>query len=84
MSHELEPEYDLNQIAAAMRRSPRWVRNQIKAGREGTGPFIEHLGGGPGSKITMTREQVETFRALRTQTAPPVESITTGRKRKAS
>jgi hypothetical protein len=81
----LEPEYDLNQIAEAMRRSPRWVRNQIKAGKDGNGPFIEHQGGGPGSKITMTAEQVEKFRASRTQTAPVVvESITTGRKKRSA
>ena len=78
----LEEEYDLNQIAAAMKRSPRWVRNQIAAGKKGEGPFIEHQGGGPGTKITMTAAQVEAFRAQRTQTAPALESVTTGRKRR--
>lgn len=81
----LEREYDLNEIAEALRRSPRWVRNQIRAGKDGTGPFVEHQGGGNGSKITMTLAQVEKFRAMRTQTAPPAQSITTGRpKRRAS
>ena len=80
----LEPEYTLSEIAKAMRKSERWVRAQIKAGRDGTGPWIEHQGGGPGSPITMTRAQVDAFRAQRTQTAPVAESTTTGRKRRAS
>ena len=80
----LEPEYDLNEIATAMRRSTRWVRDQIKAGKEGTGPFVEHQGGGPGSKITMTREQVEKFRASRTNSQPVEQSITTGRRKRTA
>lgn len=80
----LEPEYTLPEIAKAMRKSERWVRAQIKAGRDGTGPWVEHQGGGPGSPITMTAAQVDTFRAQRTQTAPVVESITTGKKRRSA
>lgn len=78
----LEPEYNLSEIAEAVRMSTRWVRDRIKAGMEGHGPFIEHQRNG--KKITMTAAQVDKLRAVHTQTAPPVESITTGRKRRAS
>lgn len=67
----LEPDYDLEQIADAVGMSPRWVREQVKAG-------AEHQR--YGRKIKMTAAQVAKLRAGHTQT-PVVESITTGRKR---
>lgn len=78
----LEPEYNLSEIAEAVRMSTRWVRDRIKAGKEGTGPYVEHQR--RGKKITMTAAQVDMFRAAHTQTAPVEQSITTGRKRRAS
>lgn len=78
----LEPAYNLSEIAEAVRMSTRWVRDQIKAGMEGDGPFIEHQRNG--KKITMTAAQVDKLRAVHTQTAPVAESITTGRRRRAS
>lgn len=78
----LEPEYKLTEIAEAVRMSTRWVRDQIKAGTEGTGPYIEHQR--KGKKITMTAAQVDKLRAIHTQ-APPVEqSITTGRRKRSA
>lgn len=78
----LEPEYNLTEIAEALRMSTRWVRDRIKAGKEGTGPFIEHQRNG--KKITMTATQVDKLRAVHTQAAPVEQSITTGRRKRAS
>lgn len=71
----LEPDYDLEQIADAVGMSTRWVREQVKEG-------AEHQR--YGRKIKMTAAQVAKLRASHTQ-APPVEqSITTGRRKRAS
>jgi hypothetical protein len=73
----LEKDYDLEQIANAVGMSTRWVRERVKAG-------AEHQR--YGRKIKMTDAQVAKLRASHTQATEPevVESVTTGRKRRAS
>ena len=70
----LAPDHTLDEVAAALRMSTRWVRDRIKEG-------AEHQR--KGHKITFTTEQVEKLRAAHTK-MPAAESITTGRKRKSS
>lgn len=78
---DLEKDYTLTEVAAALRMSNRWVRDRIKEGKSGEGPVIAHER--RGHKIVFTAEQVEAFRGQFTVTAPPVESITTGKKKSA-
>lgn len=69
MSNELTTDFDLEQVAAALKMSPRWVRQQVSNG-------AVHMR--YGHKIRFTAEQVEMLRASCTK--QPVEaSITTGR-----
>ena len=77
----LEPEYNLDEAASEIRMSSRWLRGRIKAGERGEGPFIEHQR--YGHKYSFTESQIEKLRAQFTQ-APVVQSVTTGRKKKAS
>lgn len=78
MAMVLEREYDLSEIAEMLGMSTRWVRQRIRAGEEGTGPFFEHQRWG--RKITMTEAQIVTLRASVVQAPPPPQSIATGRK----
>lgn len=72
----LEPDYDLEQIAAAVGMSTRWVRDKVKAG-------AAHQR--YGNKIKMTAEQVAMLRASHTKVPEQVvESITTGRKKRSA
>lgn len=73
----LEPDYTLAEVAEALGMSDRWVRKQIKDGAEHNRY---------GHVIRFTAEQVEKLRAGKVRNAEPeaVESITTGRKRRAS
>lgn len=79
-----EADYTLSETAEALKVSTRWIRDRIKAGMDTSSdaPFVEHIR--RGNKIMFTAEQVEKLRHSDTQAAPVVESITTGRKRKAS
>lgn len=70
----LERDYSIAEVAEAIGMSDKWIRQRIKDG-------AEHLR--YGHKIRFTSAQVEKLRAAHTQ-APAVESITTGRKRRAS
>lgn len=70
----LAPDYSLAEVAQALGMSERWVRARIKEG-------AEHQR--YGHKIRFTAEQVDRLRADHTQ-APVVQSVTTGRKRRAS
>lgn len=70
----LEEDYTLEEVAAALRMSTRWVRDRIKDGAEHTRR---------GHKIMFTAEQVESLRASDAR-VPAAESITTGRKKRAS
>jgi hypothetical protein len=70
----LVPDYTLDEVAAALRMSTRWVRDRVKDG-------AEHQR--KGHKITFTAEQVDKLRAAHTK-VPVEQSITTGRKKKAS
>lgn len=74
MSEAPEKDYNLEQIAEAMDMSTRWVRDQLKD------LSIEHRR--PGKRIRMSAEQLEKFKA-RYDVVPVVQSITTGRKRRA-
>lgn len=78
----LEPDYNLNEVAAALGMSPRWVRDRIRAGNEGRGPVVEHQR--YGHVIKFTAEQVEKLRASHTMAPVATEPITTGRKKSAS
>lgn len=71
----LEPDYTLPEVAKALRMSPRWVRDRIR--EDG----VEHTR--RGHKIVFTAEQVEKLRAAHTK-APVEQSMTTGKKRRAS
>lgn len=76
-----EQDYTLAETADALKVSTRWIRNRIKAGKEGTAPFVEHVR--RGSKIMFTAEQVEKLRVADAQTPPVEQSITTGRKKRS-
>lgn len=77
-----EKDYTLGETAEALQVSTRWVRDRIKAGEAGTKPFVEHIR--RGHKIMFTAEQVEKLRMADAQTPPVAQSVTTGRKRRAS
>ncbi|WP_107768494.1 hypothetical protein [Nocardioides terrigena] len=82
-----ETDYTLAETAEALKVSTRWIRDRIKAGADpenADAPFVEHIR--RGNKIMFTSEQVEKLRHSDTQAAPVpvVESITTGRKKRAS
>lgn len=79
---EIDTDFTLTEAAQKLRISTRWIRNRIKAGEEGTGPFVEHVR--RGHKIMFTAEQLEKLRLADLVTAPPTESITTGRKRRTA
>lgn len=69
MTNELTEDFDLTQVAKALKMSERWVRQQVANG-------AVHMR--YGHKIRFTAEQVEMLRASCTK--KPVEaSITTGR-----
>lgn len=70
----LEPDYTMEEVAAALGMSPRWVRARVADG-------AEHQR--YGHKIRFTDEQVEKLRAEHTK-QPVAEGVTTGRKKKAS
>lgn len=71
---ELAKDFGLDEVATALGMSTRWVREQCKNGA---------VHNRYGHKIRFTAEQVEQLRAMHTR-KPVVESVTTGRKRKAS
>lgn len=68
----LERDYTPLEVADALRKSERWLRNRIRAGG------IEHTR--RGNKITFTRAQVDKLRAL-DAVAPVAAPVTTGRKK---
>ncbi len=72
---QLAKDYTLEEVAAALRVSTRWVRDRIRL------DGAEHQR--KGHKITFSVEQVEKLRAAHTK-APVEQSITTGRKRRTS
>ena len=73
----LDPDFSLEEVSAALGMSTRWIRDRIKEGAE----HIRY-----GHKIRFTAEQVEQLRGKHVQNAAPVvqQSITTGRRRRAS
>lgn len=79
-----EKDHTLTETAQALQVSTRWIRDRIKAGMDPDSgkPFVEHIR--RGHKIMFTAAQVEKLRAADTQTPPVAESITTGRRRRAS
>lgn len=71
---DLEKDFTIAEVAEAIGMSDRWIRQRIKEGAE----HIRY-----GHKIRFTKEQVDKLRAAHVK-APAVESITTGRKKRAS
>lgn len=71
---ELTKDYSLAEVSEAIGMSERWIRKQIADGAE----HIRY-----GHKIRFSAAQVELLRASNVHNATP-QSITTGRKRKAS
>jgi predicted DNA-binding protein YlxM (UPF0122 family) len=72
---DLEKDYTLSEVAKALSMSTRWLRDRIKADQL---PHQKY-----GHKILFTAAQVEAIRA-RYAATPVEQSITTGRKRRAS
>jgi DNA-binding Lrp family transcriptional regulator len=70
----LEKDYDLEAVAEALGMSTRWVRERVKEG-------AEHQR--YGHKIRFPSEQVDKLKAAHVK-VPVDQSITTGRKRRAS
>lgn len=81
---EVESDYTLAETADKLRVSTRWIRDRIKAGSdpESGKPFVEHIR--RGHKIMFTAAQVEKLRMADAETPPVEQSITTGRKKRAS
>ena len=75
----LDPDFSLEEVSAALGMSTRWIRDRIKEGAE----HIRY-----GHKIRFTAEQVEQLRAGHIRNERPEvlgkQSITTGRRRRAS
>lgn len=71
----LPQDFTLPEAAAALRCSPRWLRDKIKADN------LPH--GKRGHKFVFSPEQVEAIRH-RYSVQPVDQSITTGRKKRAS
>jgi hypothetical protein len=71
----LPTDYTLEQVAEALSMSTRWVRDRIRV------DGAEHQR--YGHKIMFTFDQVEKLRAAHA-TAPVQQSVTTGRKKRAS
>lgn len=78
----LEKDYTLKEAGALLNVSTRWIRDRIKTGIAGDGPFVAHVR--RGNKIMFTTAQLEELRSLGTQAPPPAESVTTGPRRKRS
>lgn len=75
----LPPVHTLQEVASSMGVTTRFLRDYVNANK------LEHMrvGNGPNARIKFTEQQVERLHAaFITQPAP--ESITTGRRRKAS
>jgi biotin operon repressor len=75
----LPRDYSLEEVAAALGMSERWVRNLIAAGKENKGPVIEHIR--RGHKIKFTEDQYLKLRAHGSVKPDAAESITTGPKK---
>lgn len=71
----LETEFTAAELATSLRRSERWLKNQMYAAERAGSP-IDH--NRHGNKITFTRAQAEAFRE-RGRVQPAQQSITTGR-----
>lgn len=72
----LTRDYTLDEVAQALGMSTRWVRDRINL------DDAEHIR--YGHKIRFTSEQVDKLRASHTKVPAPLESITTGRKKKSA
>jgi hypothetical protein len=78
-------DHTLEEAAAAIRMSSRWLRQQIRNGEDAEkadAPFIEHTK--RGHKILFTDDQLEKLRGLHAKAPAAAESITTGRKRRSA
>lgn len=77
----LDADYTLDEVAEALRVSTRWIRDRIRAGKEGKGAVVEHIR--RGHMIRFTAEQVEKLRCLGAVEPTAGEQVTTGRKKSA-
>lgn len=77
----LNTDYTLEEVAEALRVSTRWIRDRIRAGKEGKGPIVEHIR--RGHMIRFTGDQVEKLRTLGVVQSVVGEQVTTGRKKSA-
>lgn len=77
-----ERDFTIVEAAKAIRMSDKWVRQQIKRGEKGEGPFVEHTK--RGHKILFTEDQLEKLRRLHAKEPAAPASITTGRKRRSA
>lgn len=77
----LEADYTLDEVAEALRVSTRWIRDRIRAGKDGNGPVVEHIR--RGHMIRFTGDQVEKLRTLGVVEPVAGEQVTTGRKKSA-
>lgn len=79
-----EQDHTLAETAEVLRISTKTLRKRIKEGADpaSSKPFVEHIR--RGNKILFTTAQVEALRMADAETAPVAESITTGRKKRAS
>ena len=73
--NDLERDYTMAEVAKALGMSERWVRAKVADGAEHTRY---------GHKIRFSAAQVEALRAAHVKGAAPTQSITTGKKRRAS
>lgn len=72
----LTRDFTIDEVATALGMSTRWVRERINRDN------AEHIR--YGHKIRFTSEQVDKLRASHTKVPAPVESITTGRKKRSA
>lgn len=79
-----EKDHTLAETAEVLRISTKTLRKRIKEGADPASgkPFVEHIR--RGNKILFTTAQVEALRMADAETAPIVESITTGRKKRSA
>jgi len=77
----LDADYTLEEVAEALRVSKRWIRDRIRAGKEGKGPVVEHIR--RGHMIRFTADQVEKLRTFGAVQPIAGEQVTTGHKKSA-
>lgn len=72
----LDPDYTIDEVAAALGMSDRWLRAKMKADKLAHQRY--------GHKIKFTAEQVEAIRSRYAAEPAPAEQITTGKKKRSA